>query len=176
MASTSSSTRSSARKRTGAEHVALLRGVNVGGHRITSMAELREKFAAAGLTSVKTLGVSGNVVFGGKATNLSELAGTDVIVRSASQWRRVIETNPFENEAKSDPGRLLVMFLDRKPGPLFEWPGPETMRLFDRELFIYYPNGAGRSKLTGALIEKRLGVRGTARNWNTVMKLAAMLE
>ena len=163
-----------------ATHVALLRGINVGGHRIVSMAELRETFEAAGLEEVKTLAVSGNVVFtsrkaSGLEEKLSRLAGTDVIVRTGDEWRKVLASNPFPDEAKSDPGRLLVMFLDRKPDTLFDWPGPETMKSSGRELFIYYPDGAGRSKLTGALIEKKLGVRGTARNWNTVVKIAKLL-
>ena len=162
-----------------ATHVALLRGINVGGHRIISMAELRAKFEAEGLRDVKTLAVSGNVVFTSKASKLdqrlSDIAGTDVIVRTASEWRKVVESNPFPAEANDDPSHLLVMFLDRKPAARFDWPGPEKWKASGRELFLYYPNGAGRSKLTGALIEKKLGVRGTARNWNTVLKIAAML-
>jgi uncharacterized protein (DUF1697 family) len=162
-----------------ATHVALLRGINVGGHRLVSMAELREKLEEAGFADVKTLLQSGNVVFTTKRGNLepalTKLTGTDVIVRTAAEWRKVMAANPFPEEAANDPARLLVMFLDRKPGPLFAWPGIETMRAAGRELFLYYPEGAGRSKLTGALIEKKLGVRGTARNWNTVLRIANAL-
>ena len=164
-----------------ATHVALLRGINVGGHRIVSMAELRAGFARAGLKDVETLSVSGNVVFTAEKTSgleerLSKLAGTDVIVRTRAEWLKIVDANPFPDEAKSDPSRLLVMFLDRRPDAApFEWPGPETMKASGRELYIYYPTGAGRSKLTGTLIEKKLALRGTARNWNTVLKIAQML-
>ena len=162
-----------------ATHVALLRGINVGGHKMVSMAELREKLEDAGFRDVKTLLQSGNVVFTSKKkvseAALEKICGTDVVVRDASQWNAVIDANPFPAEAKSDPGHLLVMFLKDTARVKLEWPGPERIHANGRELYLYYPNGAGTSKLTGAWIEKRLGTRGTARNWNTVGKIAALL-
>ena len=83
--------------------------------------------------------------------------------------------------AEHDPGHLIVMALKSAPEPdavaalQGAIPGRETLAAVGRELFIAYPDGIGTSKLTGALIERRLRVRGTARNWNTATKLAAML-
>ena len=163
-----------------ATHVALLRGINVGGHKMLSMAALRETLEGAGYKDVKTLLQSGNVVFTAKKkvseAALEKLAGTDVIVRSAAEVQSVIDANPFPAEAKKDPGHLLVMFLKEPASVKLEWPGPERIHTNGRELYLYYPNGAGRSKLTGAWIEKKLGTRGSARNWNTVGKIQALLK
>ena len=90
----------------------------------------------------------------------------------------MIAANPFPAEARSAPARLLVMFLQdrvaaKDVGALQQASrGPEIIRHKGRELYIVYPDGIGRSKLTGSLIEKKLGMRGTGRNWNTVTKLA----
>jgi uncharacterized protein (DUF1697 family) len=162
-------------------HVALLRAINVAGHGMISMADLRAKFAAAGFQDAQTLLQSGNVVFSGKGKPaqmekaIEAKVGTDVLVRTAAEWAKIVAANPFRAEARNDPGRLVVMFLKDAPERAFEWPGPERMQLAGRALYVVYPNGQGKTKLTGALIEKRLGTRGTARNWNTVTKLAAML-
>jgi uncharacterized protein (DUF1697 family) len=83
--------------------------------------------------------------------------------------------------AKDDPSHLMVMVLKSPPGAaelaaLKAWiPGRERVEAVGRQLYITYPDGAGDSKLTNTAIERRLGVRGTSRNWNTVTKLAAML-
>ena len=90
--------------------------------------------------------------------------------------------NPFPAEAKSDPGHLVVMCLKSAPGREAvsalqqAISGREVIRAKGREAYIVYPDGIGRSRLTTALIEKKLGTRGTARNWNTVMKLAALAD
>ena len=164
------------------DRVALLRAINVGGHGKLPMAELLEHCASAGFREAKTLLQSGNVVFAGRGKSaqleraLEAKVATDVMVRTAAEWNDVVAANPFRAEAKSDPGRLLVMFLKSEPESDFAWPGPERMKRIGRQLYIVYPNGAGTSKLTGALIERKLATRGTARNWNTVMKIAALLE
>lgn len=164
------------------DHIALLRAINVGGHGKLPMAELVQHFASAGFKDVKTLLQSGNVVFSGKGKAPAQLervleakVGTDVLVRTAEEWGEIVAANPFRAEAKSDPGRLLVMVLKSEPNTDFEWPGPERMKRVGRQLYLVYPNGAGTSRLTGALIERKMAVRGTARNWNTVMKIAALL-
>ena len=96
-----------------------------------------------------------------------------------SRWR-TFARNPFPNEAKSEPSLLHVMFLKSPPQAAVvavlsaAVTGPEVIRAGARHLYITYPDGAGRSKLTGTLIEKKLGTSGTARNWNTVLKLEAL--
>jgi uncharacterized protein (DUF1697 family) len=176
-----------------ARHAALLRAVNVGGRGSLAMADLRKVAEGLGYGAVKTLLQSGNLVFDAKGkTDALERAlegalkqqlgiATDFMVRGAEEWSAIIAANPFPDEAKSDPGHLVVMVLkDRvteKAVAVLQASvkGREIIRPADRELYITYPDGIGRSKLTGSLIENKLGTRGTARNWNTVTKLGALL-
>jgi uncharacterized protein (DUF1697 family) len=173
-------------------HVALLRAVNVGG-RTAVMAELREMAADLDLETPRTLLQSGNLVFESKATGAELEArledafaarfgfAADFMVRTAAEWADVLAANPFPRMAKDDPSHLVVMALKARPDPaaveaLRAWiPGRETLAAIGRELYIAYPDGIGPSKLTNVAIERRLGARGTARNWNTATKLAAML-
>jgi uncharacterized protein (DUF1697 family) len=175
--------------------VALLRAVNLGPHNKIAMADLKAAAAGAGLTAPRTLLQSGNLIFGAKAQASAALEKTleaalaeevslktPVVVRSASEWRAALDANPFGKEAKSDPSHLLLMPLKAKveKSALAELvkaiPGREQVKLGAQVLYLVYPDGIGRSKLTAALIERKLGVAGTARNWNTAQKIAAMLE
>lgn len=161
-----------------ATYIALLRGINVGGHKMVSMAGVRAKMTAAGYSNVRTLLQSGNVVFEGrKPKGLDALLGTDVLIRTAGEWRSIVERNPFPKEAKADPAHLVVMCLRDPPASLdsLVMPARERASLDASQLYLYYPDGQGTSKLTNALIEKKLATRGTARNWNTTLKLLAML-
>jgi uncharacterized protein (DUF1697 family) len=173
--------------------IALLRGINVGGHKPVAMAELRDFITGLGFRSVKTLLQSGNLVFeaGSKSgSSLEKLleqetvkglgVAIDYMVRSAKDWAAIVEANPFPKEAKTDPGRLVVMCLKIAPAAKAlkslqeSIKGPEFFRSNGKELYIVYPNGQGTSKFTGALIERTLNSRGTARNWNTILKLLAL--
>jgi uncharacterized protein (DUF1697 family) len=176
-------------------HIALLRGINVGGHNLVSMSDLRQLFADLGFPDAKSLLQSGNVVFESPQAADAEVerrleketaerlgVAADFIVRSAKEWKRIVSRNPFPKEAETDPGHLIVMFLksasttknlDSLQSAI---RGPETLRGDGKQLYIVYPDGIGRSKLTAALIERKLGTRGTARNWNTILKLAALCE
>jgi len=174
--------------------VALLRGINVGGHNKIAMSDLRHLFEALKFSAVKSLLQSGNVVFdserlkGAALENLLEVetakrlgASVDYLVRSAKELRAIIANNPFEGEARRDPSHLLVVFLKTAPKPTevsalqAGIQGPEIIRAEGKQLYAVYPAGIGRSKLTNTLIEKKLATRGTARNWNTILKLAAMV-
>ena len=94
----------------------------------------------------------------------------------------IVRANPFPEVAEDEPARLLAMFLKRKPDTnlaealLEAIPGPERLVAHGSELYIHYPDGMGKSKLSGNMIESKLKARGTARNWNTVLKLHAMLR
>jgi len=173
--------------------VALLRAVNLGPHNKIAMADLRALAEASGLSAVRTLLQSGNLVFQAKHSSatleklleaaLAKKAGltTPVLVRSASEWHALLEANPFPAEAKSDPSHLLVMPLKAKleKAAVAELArsivGRERVKLAGQTLYLVYPDGIGESKLTAALIEKKIGVPGTARNWNTAQKIAAAL-
>lgn len=103
-------------------------------------------------------------------------------VRGAEELGRVAAANPFVKEAARDPSHLVVVFLKEAveakavKGLQAAIVGPEEVRAAGRELYAWYPAGIGTSKLTNAVIERKLGVRGTARNWNTVMKLVGMVR
>jgi uncharacterized protein (DUF1697 family) len=171
-------------------YLALLRGINVGGYKRVGMSDLRDLLARLGFDDARSLLASGNLVFRGDATPVEALERrleaetrkrldleADFLVRTAGEWKRVVERNPFSDEAKRDPGRLLVLFLKKAPGAAAirslesSIPGREVFRSDGRHAYIVYPDGVGRSRFTHTLIERTLGVRGTARNWNTVRKL-----
>jgi uncharacterized protein (DUF1697 family) len=176
-------------------YVALLRAVNLAGLNRVSMSDLRDLLAALGMPEAKTLLQSGNVVFRSSVSAAEKVErlledgaakrldlSTDFFVRSAAELNGVIAANPFPEEAKKDPSHLLVTFLKAAPARAAvaelqaAIKGREVVRAKGREAFITYPDGIGRSRLTTALIEQKLGTRGTARNWNTVLKLAAIAD
>ena len=173
--------------------VALFRAINVGGRGTVAMADLRNMAAGLGLQAPATLLQSGNLVFTAQADAAAleraiEAAAkaelgleTRVLVRSAPQWAELVAACPFAEFARDDPGRLLAMPLRDLPPPEAEAAlraaisGREAVALHGATAYLAYPEGIGRSKLTSALVERRLGTIGTARNWNTVMKIAAAL-
>lgn len=176
-------------------YIALLRAVNIGPHNKIGMSELRELLAGLGMQGVQTLLQSGNAVFQSDARSASQLERliegamvrqlqleTEAMVRSHKEWKGIIAGNPFPEAAKQDPSHLVVVPLKEAPargaaGVLQDAiSGREVVRVDGRCAYIVYPDGIGRSKLTSALIEKKLGTRGTGRNWNTVLKLDALAD
>ena len=174
-------------------YIALLRAINVGGNSKIAMADLKAMLADLGCADPQTLLQTGNLVFEAKESNSDKLAAnletalaerlglaTDVFVRTVSEWQQAIAANPFSKEAASDPSHLLIMPLKKAPTKQAVKDlqtaihGRETVAAVGRELYIIYPDGIGRSKLTNKLIETRLNTRGTGRNWNTALKLAAL--
>jgi len=174
-------------------YIALLRAVNLPGHNKVAMADLRDLLSDVGFGDPRSLLQSGNLVFRADARTGSALEGlleteverrlglgTDFLVRSAREWAKAVARNPFPEEARRDPAHLLVMFLKGAPaGKVVDAlqasiTGPEVVRAEGKHLYITYPAGIGRSRLTTALIERSLGTRGTGRNWNTVLKLGAL--
>jgi uncharacterized protein (DUF1697 family) len=172
--------------------IALLRGVNLGGANRVAMADVRAALEAAGFAAVRSLLQSGNLVLesdGVEGATLEAKIETalrervslkvDVVVRGAAAWRAMIEANPFPHQAETDPGRLVAIVLKTAPAEnaeaaLAAVPGPEQARVIGREAFIWYPDGQADTKLSGATLDRALGARGTGRNWNTVLKLAAL--
>jgi uncharacterized protein (DUF1697 family) len=174
-----------------ATRIALLRGINVGGHAKVAMADLRRMFEDLGFDSVRTLLQSGNVVF--ESTRKGDLErlleaeatkrlklGIDFFVRTPREWDAVIAGNPFSAEARRDPGHLIAMILKGKPRAAdiaalrAMIVGRERLEAAGSVLYIVYPDGMGTSRFTSNRIESKLATRGTARNWNTVLKLAEL--
>ncbi|MGE0611059.1 MAG: DUF1697 domain-containing protein [Hyphomicrobiales bacterium] len=174
--------------------IALLRAVNVSGTGKLAMADLRAFFKALGHPDARTLLQTGNVVFTARDGNSpAELEatlereardrlglGTCFFVRDAKEWRSLVADNPFPKESARDPARAVALLLkeavaeERVEDLRAAIAGPETVAAAGRTLYALYPDGQGRSKLTLALIERRLGTRATARNWNTVLKIAKL--
>lgn len=176
-------------------YISLLRAVNVGGHNLVKMEALRALYATLHLRDAATYVQSGNVVFRSGETDAVRLAvrienalertfgiRPVVILRTASELRDVAARNPFAARPGIEPNKLLVTFL-------VDWPSaevrvkalalqtaPEELHVDGRELFTYFPNGFSQSKLSMPAVDRALRIPGTARNWNTLIKLLTMAE
>ncbi len=175
--------------------LSMLRGVNVGSHNRIKMDALRALYESLKLENPRTYVQSGNVIFRTKEKGgpllvkkiqdgIEKRFGCrpEVILRTASELRRAIEATPFAKERDLHPGKILVTFLSKEPSPevairLDDFSAyKEELHLKGRELYIYFPDGAGKSKLPWSQVEKLLKVTGTARNWNSVTNMLAMCE
>lgn len=175
-------------------YVALLRAVNVGGRKVT-MKELKEAAEKLGYENARTLVASGNLVFDAKKTADMKLESaleaaiertfglfSEVMVRNPEEWAAIIKANPFPKKAKDDPAHLVcVVCKDRPDAKAIDawlkdfrekYDKGEQLKVIGREIYIDYGPSIGQSKL---LLPKKL-VTGTARNWNTVLKLNDMLN
>ena len=175
-------------------HVALLRGINVGGANRIKMAELRALAEEVGWKDAETYIQSGNLVFeadGTQAqlerdleTGIQRRFGLAIpaIVRSAVEWPGYLAANPFREAAETEPNRLMLLLSKQLPDPAGAAGLQERARdgeqvaIAGGALWIHYAGGAGRSKLTPALIDRLVGSPATARNWRTVVKLRQLLE
>src|SRR5215813_6594851 len=174
--------------------ISLLRGVNLGTRRI-KMDALRTLYESLKFEDVATFIQSGNVVFRTKERDLAKVSKriedgiektfgfhSDVILRTTEEMRGVIARNPFAARKEIVPGKLLVWFLAAKPDAearkkvLAVPADPEELRMDERELYIYFPNGQARPNLSMQAVERALKVCGSGRNWNSVLKLMEMAE
>jgi uncharacterized protein (DUF1697 family) len=160
-------------------HIALPRAINLGSRKAVPMAGLRAMLEDLGFTDVRSLLNSGNLVFKSKPTGpklealLEDAArrdlglDTEFMVRTSQELKRIVSGNPFKKEAKADPGHLMVHFCkEAVPKTLkVSGRGREDYRVKGKNIYVAYPDGIGRSKF-------KMAVTSTARNWNTVLKLA----
>jgi len=175
-----------------ARFVALLRGINVGGHRKVAMADLSALAATLGFTGTATYIQSGNLTFRAKGTAAAvekklEQAiearfgfPVEVVAREATTWSGYVAENPFPEASEAEPNR--VMLLLSKAPPAATAIGALRPRAVDGErieatsdaIWIHYPAGQAKTKLSPALLDRLVGSPVTARNWRTVTKLAEM--
>ncbi|MGA2590042.1 MAG: DUF1697 domain-containing protein [Bryobacteraceae bacterium] len=174
-------------------HVALLRGINVGGKNKLPMKDLVEMFGAAGCSGVQAFIQSGNVIFrppSGAAARLPELITAQIAkrfgyripvqLRTLEQMGDVIRNNPFLQAGVAET-ELQVLFLADMPAPRGVQsldPGrssPDTFIVRGQEVYLRLPNGMGRTKLTNQYFDSKLGTTSTARNWRTVTKLFELM-
>jgi uncharacterized protein (DUF1697 family) len=173
--------------------IALLRGVNIGGHHKIKMEELRALCQSLKLRDSQTYVQSGNVVFRTEETDALRLAKrleeaierkfgfhADVVLRTTVELKECIARSPFAARKGLEPGKLIVTFFasdleKERCDQIRAIQAQEEIKLAKRELYIYFPDGMGRSKLVPVL-DRTLKKTGTARNWNTVTKLLEMAE
>jgi uncharacterized protein (DUF1697 family) len=171
--------------------IALIRGINVGGHKKLKMADVKVMCESLGLRDVRTHLQSGNVVFATKKSDRAKLTkelesnlGVEakILLRTADELEKVVAANPMPDAAQRGPSHYIVVFLSATPTAAAmqalrdAYSGPEKIELHGSELYIEYGADMGTSKLNNALIERKLGVSGTARNWNTVTRLLEMAK
>lgn len=169
------------------KQVALLRGINVGGNRLIPMKELAALFTELGMRDVVTYIQSGNVVYTPPkpiAPSKLEAAiearfgfAVPLVVRSHGALKQAFEANPFLSRA-ADRAHLYLGFLSAAPGAKktidpARSPGDEAEVVGDL-LYLHFPKGLGKTKLTSDYLDRALGVMCTVRNWNTVEKLVAL--
>lgn len=169
--------------------IALLRGINVGGHNKVPMAELRALCEALGWAEVRSYVQSGNLVFeaagepGGLEAELERAIertfelSIAVVVRAAADWPGYVAGNPFPGASESAPNAVMLALSKAPPKPgavegLLERAvdGERVERVGDA-LWIHYAGGSARSKLSPALLNRLVGSPVTLRNWRTVLKL-----
>jgi uncharacterized protein (DUF1697 family) len=175
--------------------ISMLRGVNLGSRNRIKMDALRALYESLDLREPQTYVQSGNVVFKTRERDLVKLAKriesgieqtfefhSDVVLRRPSDLREAIEKNPFRTRPNIDPSKILTIFLVNDPGPqarekiLNMKGGPEELWIDGRELYVYFPNGMARPKLSWPAIEKALQTSWTGRNANSVAKLLELAE
>jgi uncharacterized protein (DUF1697 family) len=176
-------------------YIALLRGINVSGHNLIKMAALQASCVALGYERVQTYLQSGNIVFDAKKSSDAKLAAeiakrlvrdheldVPVLVKSAAEWTRIAQENPFLTEPGLDATKLHVTLLAAPPQKArleklaAIQAGPDRYVVAGDRVYLHCPAGYGNSKLANPAVERALGVTATTRNWNTVtalQKLAA---
>jgi uncharacterized protein (DUF1697 family) len=174
-----------------AQHIVLLRGINLAGRNRVAMPALRDVLTGAGFGDVRTYLQSGNVVLsssakaGDVADEIRRLIAKEfglelaVVVRTRSQLAKVVESNPLKKVAMN-PKRYQVSFLAEKPPRAVirrveeAATPPEQVVAIGREIYAWHPETIARSRLWTLLAGQRLGITATARNWTTVTKLLAL--
>jgi uncharacterized protein (DUF1697 family) len=174
-------------------YISMLRGINVGGHKLVKMDRLRTSFEALGFSQVRTYIQSGNVVYKSGSTSGAQLSKkieariladfgfpVRVITRTQAEFRKVVAQNPFASDRAIDQTKLHVTFLSDAPGAaglkkLAKLTvAPEQTCCVGKEVYLYLPNGVGESRLMKSPWEKELLVGTTTRNWKTVNTLHHM--
>lgn len=168
----------------------MLRGINVSGQKMTSMIKLKGLYESLGFKDVQTYIQSGNVIFRCPAADplklkariekgIKKVFGFDapVFMRTREDFQKLIKKTPY---SKKDISRLYVSFLSEVPPelPIEELESvkdtSEEFVISGREIYLFLPNGAGKTKLSNTFLEKKLKVGATTRNWNTVVRLFEM--
>ncbi len=173
-------------------YISILRGINVGGHKKILMEDLKKLYESLGFKNVQTYIQSGNVIFGCSDTNILVLVSkieqeikkifafdVSVLIRTKNEFQKLIDHNPFP---KKDPSKLYVTFLSNTPSQShikeinILKDKSEEFVMDDKAIYLFLPNGYGRTKLTNNFFEKILNTSATTRNWNTINELLKIIK
>ena len=175
-------------------YIAILRGINISGKNKIKMADLRESLENLGFTNVKTYIQSGNIIFEALKAPVKKLSemiqkkivsnfgfSVLVIVKTPLEINETITNNPFLKQKNYDPSKFHVTFLSKLPRKidlekLSEVKSEDQVYCYGKDIYLYCPNGYGRTKLTNNFLEKLLAVSATTRNWKTVNNLYALTQ
>lgn len=173
-------------------YLSMLRGINVSGQKKIPMEALKKLYESLGFKNVRTYIQSGNVVFECPDKNVPALIRTIekkirqtygfeavVFIRTKDEFKKLIDSTPF---SKKDADKLHVTFLSEPPArlPVEELnegkSAAEEFHISGKEIYLYCPDGYGRSKLSNNFFERKLKVSATTRNWSTVNELFKLAE
>jgi uncharacterized protein (DUF1697 family) len=176
--------------------ISFLRGVNMTGHNSIKMTDLADLFIKIGIKDVETYIQSGNVIFSNTGTiPLAALSvrieqailerfnySIPVMIRTNKELSDLFSSNPFLDETDFDPSKMAVIFLHDEPSvtqiqkvATVDYP-PDKFMISGKDVFLYCPNGFGRTKLYTNFFEKKMGVIGTGRNWKTITAILNIAE
>lgn len=176
------------------KYISMLRGINVSGQKKIKMEELTKLYKSLSFTKIKTYIQSGNIIFESPVSDTSDLVNkietnikqtygfsVTVIIRTASEFQQVVNNNPFCGIRQEDITKLHVTFLSETP-PTFSLNTIDKLKsrsdewfISGKEIYLFCPNGYGRTKFTNNFFEKNLNLSATTRNWKTVNKLNAIV-
>jgi len=177
------------------QFIGLIRGINVGGNNLLKMADLRQFLGEIGFSNAATLLQSGNFVLKSDEAFARVIEGmikaeaklrlgltADFFILTRAEWQSLIEANPFPNAAATDPSHLLAYVQrqapdrDRLDAIRKAYHGPEQFERVREILYVHFPDGIGISRLLANKDWRSITSMGTARNWNTVLKLAELAD
>ena len=177
-------------------YAAFLRGVNMTGHNSIKMTDLTSMFIKMGYADAITYIQSGNVIFRGTGNSSDreielkfekEITSRfkydiKVMIRSVNEMKNFFSVNPYLDEENFYPAKIAVLFLNEKPSndqimkvKDVDYP-PDKFKIVGSEIYVYCPNGFGRTKLYTNFFEKKMGISGTARNWKTITTILNLAE
>jgi uncharacterized protein (DUF1697 family) len=175
------------------KYISFLRGINIGGNKIVKMEDLRGVYESLKFEEVKTYGMSGNVIFTSSESKpevlvrkiegkLKEVLGFEVavLIRTKDEVEEIIKNNPFSKLSKEEMSRVAISLLSdilsvnvREEIDRIK-DNSEKYFIRGKEIYMFFPNGYGRTKLNTNFFEKKLKVRTTARTLNVINKLLAI--
>ncbi|MBL0286158.1 MAG: DUF1697 domain-containing protein [Bacteroidetes bacterium] len=174
-------------------YIALLRGINVSGKNLIKMTDLSIVFTSIGISKIKTYKQSGNILFEHSSLDTDLLQkeielsikyqfqlNVPTLIRSKTEWTKIIEKNPFNDPLKYDENSLHLTFLNQIPSVdqieklMVKNVGTDEFKILEREIYIHCPNGYGKTKFTNTFFEQQLKMNCTTRNWKTLQALEEM--